>query len=129
MKDETFQIFRPLLLRQLQTLVDQHRLGGVPRGQDGGSDTVDQANTEVEKGLFFHLQERGGRAIEEICQALKRIESGTFGICGHCEEEIPHQRLMANPTATLCINCQKGKEQTKRKHGWNGKGSFKLLEA
>lgn len=71
MKDETFQIFMPLLLRQLQTLVDQHRLGGVPRGQDGGSDTVDQANIEIEKCLFFHFQERDGRAVQEIYQALE----------------------------------------------------------
>jgi RNA polymerase-binding protein DksA len=129
MKDEAFQIFRHLLLRQVQTLVDQYRLGGIPGGHDGSSDTVDQPNIEIEKDLFFHFQERDRRAIEEIYQALKRIESGSFGICDHCEEEIPHQRLMANPTATLCMNCQKRKEQTERRHGLNGKRSLKLLGA
>lgn len=35
--------------------------------------------------------------------ALERIESGLYGICEECGEEIPLKRLEANPAAATCI--------------------------
>jgi DnaK suppressor protein len=37
--------------------------------------------------------------------ALKRIESGEFGGCSVCGEEIDIRRLNANPVTTRCIDC------------------------
>ena len=37
--------------------------------------------------------------------ALLRIESGNYGDCFKCEEEIPFPRLEADPTNTRCIKC------------------------
>ena len=37
--------------------------------------------------------------------ALQRLEEGEFGECLGCAETINPNRLEADPTATLCINC------------------------
>lgn len=38
----------------------------------------------------------------EVKDALKRIEDGTFGLCSVCKKEIEAGRLDANPAATTC---------------------------
>ena len=45
-----------------------------------------------------------------------RLEDGTFGICEECNREISEKRLMARPTATLCIEC-KEKEEARENTG------------
>ena len=39
----------------------------------------------------------------EVKEALKRIEEGTYGICRVSGEQIEPERLEANPAATTCI--------------------------
>ncbi len=39
----------------------------------------------------------------EVVNALKRIESGDYGICKVNGEPIEEERLLANPGATTCI--------------------------
>lgn len=54
------------------------------------SKRCDQVNTEI-----------------ETCRILiNRINSGTYGICEECEEEIPARRMEAHPLAKLCVPCQ-----------------------
>ncbi|MEX2148665.1 MAG: TraR/DksA C4-type zinc finger protein [Steroidobacteraceae bacterium] len=43
--------------------------------------------------------------IAKIDGALRRIDSGTFGVCTSCGEEIDHRRLKADPSATKCVPC------------------------
>ena len=64
--------------------------------------------------LFDQLDEREKKEIEEIDLALGKMAAGTFGICEHCEKEIPLKRLESLPAARLCISCA-AKEETKLK--------------
>ncbi|MFN3461138.1 MAG: TraR/DksA family transcriptional regulator [Oceanibaculum sp.] len=43
--------------------------------------------------------------MKRIDSALARIDSGTYGECVRCGEEILEKRLMADLTITLCIDC------------------------
>mgnify|MGYP006447587757 CR=1 FL=1 len=45
-------------------------------------------------------------AIEE---AFRRIESGDYGYCVSCDEEIALKRLEVNPTVLTCIRCASGR--------------------
>jgi len=75
------------------------------------ADPLDQAD-EIEEyeertAILKQLEIRWN----EIKDALKRIEDGTYGICEISGEEIEPERLEANPAATTCIkhmNEQKG---------------------
>jgi DnaK suppressor protein len=70
-----------------------------------GSDRDDNA-TEVEQyadnlSVEVSLEKR----LQEIIEALERIEKGTYGFCDNCQQEIDIERLRANPAASTCIKC------------------------
>jgi len=46
--------------------------------------------------------------LSRIEGALRRIESGGFGHCFACGEEIDARRLAADPTITRCVACLGG---------------------
>ena len=46
--------------------------------------------------------------IRMIDDALKRIESGDFGACVSCGEEILPARLEGDPAVPVCIDCARG---------------------
>ena len=46
--------------------------------------------------------------VEEVEEALARIDTGEYGYCGHCQKPISRQRLRALPFTTLCIVCKNG---------------------
>ena len=50
-------------------------------------------------------------ALEQIDEALERIEDGSFGQCEECGVKIPEPRLEALPYAALCIQCASRREE------------------
>jgi RNA polymerase-binding transcription factor DksA len=66
---------------------------------DAGSDAYD---CDFALNLLSHAQD----ALYDIDQALRRIESGTYGICEISGKPIPHERLKAIPWARLTVECQ-----------------------
>jgi RNA polymerase-binding protein DksA len=68
--------------------------------KDDNATEVDQytQNLSVENTLEKKLQ--------EVLDALERMENGTYGKCTNCAGEIPVERLRANPSARTCINCK-----------------------
>lgn len=66
------------------------------------------ASESVTADLAVATLERERRQLEEIEHALDRIKSGTYGICGFCDAQIPDARLQALPWARLCIHCAGG---------------------
>jgi DnaK suppressor protein len=43
--------------------------------------------------------------LRDVEAALRRLDAGTYGICGQCGQPIAPERLAARPTATTCIGC------------------------
>ena len=68
---------------------------------EGGTVTVDR-----ERNLA--LSGQASLAVEEIDDALKRIEDKTYGYCERCFQPIPKPRLRALPYARLCVACKSG---------------------
>jgi DnaK suppressor protein len=75
---------------------------GVPGGV--GADT---ASVTFERELGSGLEEGAQAALARIDRALARIEDGTYGICERCGKPIRRERLLARPSATLCIDDQR----------------------
>jgi DnaK suppressor protein len=65
-------------------------------------DPNDRATQESE----LRARDRERKLIKKIDEALKEIESGSYGFCESCGIEIGIRRLEARPTATLCIDCK-----------------------
>lgn len=50
-------------------------------------------------------QQRRRAELDRVVAALRRIETGNFGYCSLCGEEIVVARIMHNPAVTTCIGC------------------------
>lgn len=47
---------------------------------------------------------------QRIRTALGRLESGDYGYCLKCEEEIAEGRLRVDPSTLICIDCARAAE-------------------
>jgi DnaK suppressor protein len=74
---------------------------------DAGSDAYDR-----DFALSLLSQEQD--SLYEIDEALKRIESGTYGICEMSGKPIPHARLEALPFTRYTVECQAELEKRNR---------------
>ena len=74
--------------------LDQSRVGRLSR-----MDALQGQQMALEVGRRRRQQLLG------IDAALRIIESGDYGFCAKCDEEIDVRRLRVDPTNTLCINC------------------------
>src|SRR4051812_40663441 len=70
------------------------------------SDTIDQACADADKSLALQMKNRDRDILWQIDEALRRIESGSFGECERCSESIAEARMKANPATSLCIDCK-----------------------
>ncbi len=68
---------------------------------EGGTVTVDR-----ERNLA--LSGQATLAVEEIDDALGRVNDKTYGYCERCFQPIPKPRLRALPYARLCVACKSG---------------------
>ncbi len=68
---------------------------------EGGTVTVDR-----ERNLALSAQ--ASAAVEEIDDALRKIERKSYGGCERCHQAIPKARLRALPFARLCVACKSG---------------------
>jgi DnaK suppressor protein len=68
---------------------------------EGGTVTVDR-----ERNLALSAQ--ASAAVEEIDDALRKIERKSYGGCERCHQPIPKARLRALPFARLCVACKSG---------------------
>jgi DnaK suppressor protein len=74
-------------------------------------DQVDQTLRERDNQLLMKLQGRQRFFLKKIDAALERIDNGTFGECLDCGADISTDRLLARPTATMCICCKEDQER------------------
>lgn len=74
------------------------------------SDSADAAFDSSGEEIASQLAELESRELAQIERAIKRLKSGTYGICEGCASKIPVARLNALPYSTLCITCQREME-------------------
>jgi DnaK suppressor protein len=61
------------------------------------------------QSMALATEERRENERARITAALRRIESGDYGYCLNCDEEIAPRRLEVDPAAPLCLDCARGK--------------------
>ena len=74
-------------------------------------DEVEASATQSGMALDLQARFRQHRIMEQIDYALSRIEDGEYGYCEMTGEEIGIKRLLARPTATLCVEVQEQHER------------------
>jgi sigma-B regulation protein RsbU (phosphoserine phosphatase) len=56
------------------------------------------------------------RLLEDVDHALERIDVGKFGYCDVCHETIEGDRLLSDPTITVCLGCLSPAQQRSLEH-------------
>jgi DnaK suppressor protein len=72
---------------------------------DIGSDREDNATEVDQYSDNLSVETTLEKRLQDIIDALERMEKGTYGICENCNTEISIERLKANPSARTCIKC------------------------
>ncbi len=101
--------FRHVLFEKRMELETAIKKFAEPRDdhdKEGARDTADLADSNYRMDFDIKRREMVIRQIKEIDGALKRIESGEFGVCETCGEDIPEGRLDARPNAKYCVLCK-----------------------
>jgi RNA polymerase-binding protein DksA len=77
---------------------------------------MEQGTDAMEREKTFLFASRGSKFLNQLDDALQRIENGTYGICRVCQLLIPKERLEAVPTAQTCaeykntgVPCERGR--------------------
>jgi DnaK suppressor protein len=114
--DEKLQQIKIILLQQKAALLNEAEvaLNELP-GQTLFPDMGDQASAETDMNFMLRLRGREQRLLKKIDEALDRIESGIFGICDDCGNEIDFKRLKARPVTTMCIECKTLQEEEEKR--------------
>jgi DnaK suppressor protein len=99
-----------VLKAQADSLALEHEPGDVQFDEEGGEGGT--SNVDRELDLVLSAQARAAAA--EIDRALAKIESGTYGVCEQCGQQIPDARLQALPQAALCVACKSGGLSSRR---------------
>lgn len=73
---------------------------------DFGGSFADAAAVTAERTEVLGVVDSLKAQLENIDRALAKVESGTYGICEDCGEQISAARLEARPESIRCIDCK-----------------------
>jgi DnaK suppressor protein len=112
MNDTQLEFFRGRLLQMRAEIVDREvdvkeRL----HQRESFADPADRATAEEEHWLDLRLRERESLLLRKIDDALRRIRDREYGYCEITGEPIGIPRLLARPTATVCVDVKGQNEQ------------------
>ena len=89
--------------------LSQEMLKNKDAGQENAEeitqDIADKASSSYTKEFLFSLSDGERVLLQQIDQALVRIDEGTYGPCTHCGSAIPEKRLEAVPWTPYCVEC------------------------
>jgi DnaK suppressor protein len=105
---KTITRLKKILLKEREEIVGEVRQifeSSKEMGQDGIQDIGDEAANIYNKQILLSLTESERLRLQEMDEALDRIEAGTYGICEECGEPIGLKRLEVRPVAKYCVPC------------------------
>ena len=80
------------------------------------ADPADRASAEEEHWLDLRLRERESLLLKKIDDALRRIRDKEYGYCEKTGEPIGIARLLARPTATVCVDVKGQNERAESQY-------------
>lgn len=122
---EQLKQFRQLLITERAKLASEIRslaqdAAKSPREASGDLSAytvhmADMAADTYDRELSMNIVSSEQELLYQIDDALKRLDDGTFGVCQQCSQPITMSRLKAVPYASMCIACQRTKEQKSKR--------------
>ena len=117
MDSEKLAYFRTVLDEEMKQLLQEagKTVSEMTSDTTNFPDPTDRATQESDRSFELRIRDRERKLINKITEALERIDSGIFGVCELCEEEIGEARLRARPVTTLCIDCKMEQERQEKR--------------
>ena len=84
---------------------------GQENSEEITQDIADKASSSYTKEFLFSLSDGERVLLQQIDQALIRVEEGGFGLCSNCGNPIPEKRLDAVPWTPYCVDCMELSEK------------------
>lgn len=108
MTNSTLDQIREDLEKEREHLLEriEQAEGRTVRPAGGNPSRSDLSTDYASKDRTTALLSMDRKTLEQVEDALQRLENGTYGKCERCGDQIPHERLEILPYATLCVKCQ-----------------------
>ena len=82
------------------------------------SDPVDEASVNAQASQAIRFRNREVFYLKKINKTLKKMDTDDYGLCNECDDEVGFDRLMARPTAELCITCKEESEHVENNNAF-----------
>jgi DnaK suppressor protein len=113
MDQRRLKAFREQLHEKKQQILEAYHKNksyGKEADGEGAQDIADKASNSYTKEFLFSLSNTERDTLQQVDEALARIDTKRYGVCASCEEEMNLKRLEAVPWARLCLACQQKRE-------------------
>jgi DnaK suppressor protein len=106
-KKETERYRRDLLQKksEISQEIVKTKDAGEENAEDATQDIADRATSAYTKEFLFSLGDNERLLLQQIDEALARIDQGAFGVCVHCGNVLAEKRLAAVPWTPYCVDC------------------------
>jgi RNA polymerase-binding transcription factor len=114
MDQKKLKAFREMLIAKKQEILEVYaktKTYGQQADQEGSQDIADKASNSYTKEFLFSLSNTERELLQQVDEALARIQDRRFGVCLSCEDEVNLKRLEAVPWARHCVPCQEKQER------------------
>lgn len=96
---------------ELVRTITRNEQEGRSADDDPTVDLADKAANSYTKEFLFGQTDTDRVTLQLVNEALRRADSGKFGECVNCQEELQQKRLEAVPWARHCRACQEKMER------------------
>lgn len=113
MDKQKLEYFRKLLVEERRRAIAdlQADRSNALQPDQGVEDSGEVSESDLNQSTAFELADQQTHFIQEIDEALQRIEDGTYGQCVRCGKPLDEERLKAMPTAKYDAACQAAIEE------------------
>lgn len=97
-------------MEELRSLSDGSRDSRAPVELDQQSvGRLSRMDAMQQQSMDLAREGRRRQRLAILAAALRRMDEDDYGYCLSCGDDIAAARLAADPAATLCVDCQRGR--------------------
>ena len=105
------ETLKNMLLEEKKSLVFNANRSELDLALTHGGDDVEQSISDYNNSHQLRFRNREVFYAKKIDKALKKFDTNEYGLCSECDSWIKFERLMARPTAEMCIVCKEESER------------------
>ena len=79
------------------------------RRDDAQPEQLLRMDAMQQQSMDLAREERRRQRLAILAAALRRMDEDEYGYCLSCGDDIAAARLVADPAATLCVDCQRSR--------------------